>query len=323
MTINSPPCPSCDNANVESMGRTHQFHEITFTLQYCPFCNLQYWNPLFIDSALYEETGEELYSAYHADLMGDAKIADSPLAELPLTSGRLLDIGCANGNLMLHAQERGFEVYGIDFDGMSVEKARNKGLENAYAMSLDEFVTHNADRHLLFDVITFFDVLEHQDDPQRFIRQVLELLQPGGYILGKAPNRNRFLQRVRYTLDYDYPPHHLLMWSTESLNHFLAAKGFHHIVCRVPPFDFQRFVWHLEKKVLGRGLAKAIKSRVFKVDKNIANVPCQILEKHTNKRGGLVRLLKKTEDLIFSIFAVPLFPFFKDRGHNILFSARK
>ncbi len=324
MLKRSPKCPACDNLESKQAGRKHYFHKVNFTLYCCPRCGLHYWDPLYIDPALYKGTGEALYSAYHADLMGNTQISDSPLGSLPTSSGRFLDIGCANGALMLHARDRGFEVHGIDFDELSVEKAKAKGLENAHAMSLDEFMaSRDGHERLLFDVITFFDVLEHQDDPQRFIRQVLELLQPGGFILGKVPNRDRFLQRIRYTLDYDYPPHHLLMWSCDSLWHFLSTQGFQDIVVSVPPFDFKRFVWHLEKKVLGRGLAKAIKGMMFRVNENIANVPCEILEKHTGKSGGMVRAMKKIEDIFFSLLSAPIFPFFKNKGNHIIFWARK
>ncbi|MSM40130.1 MAG: methyltransferase domain-containing protein [Geobacter sp.] len=320
----SPKCPACDNPESIQEGRVHRFHKVSFTLYCCPRCELFYWDPLYIDPTLYKEIEEPLYGAYHADLMGDSKMADSPLDRLPLESGRLLDIGCANGTLMLHAQNRGFEVHGIDFDSISVAKAQQKGLENAHAMSLDEFmISNDGQSRPLFDVITFFDVLEHQDDPQRFIRQVRELLKPGGYILGKVPNRNRFLQKVRYMLDYDYPPHHLLMWSSEALRHFLADQGFQDIVSNVPPFDFKRFIWHLEKKILGRGLAKTLKGMVFGVDDNLANIPCETLEKHTGKSGSLLRSLKKIEDFVFAILAAPLFPFYRHRNNHIIFSAKK
>lgn len=316
-------CPACDSLDNKQVGRVHRFNNVSFTLYCCPRCDLCYWDPLYIDPALYEGVGETLYSAYHADLMGNSQMEDSPFDKLPLTSGRLLDIGCANGTLMLHAQDRGFEVHGIDFDSISVEKARQKGLEHVHAMSLDEFMTLSNGQDNFFDVITFFDVLEHQDDPQRFIRQVRQLLKPGGYILGKVPNRERFLQKVRYMLDYDYPPHHLLMWSSKSLDNFLAGEKFQEIVSDVAPFEFKKFIWHLEKKILGRGLAKTMKRIVFGVDERIAHVPCETLEKYTGKSGNLIRILKKVEDFLFSILAVPLYPFFRDRNNHVVFWARK
>jgi 2-polyprenyl-3-methyl-5-hydroxy-6-metoxy-1,4-benzoquinol methylase len=41
-------------------------------------------------------------------------------------------------------------------------------------------------------VITFFEVLEHQDKPREFLEMVKGLLKEGGYIAGSVPNRERF-----------------------------------------------------------------------------------------------------------------------------------
>jgi hypothetical protein len=46
----------------------------------------------------------------------------------------------------------------------SVENVkRNLGIDTVFAMSLEEFYEYAKERGLKFDVITFFEVLEHQD----------------------------------------------------------------------------------------------------------------------------------------------------------------
>jgi 2-polyprenyl-3-methyl-5-hydroxy-6-metoxy-1,4-benzoquinol methylase len=56
-------------------------------------------------------------------------------------------------------------------------------------MSLEEFYEYAKEKNLKFDVITFFEVLEHQDKLREFLEMVKGLLREGGYIAGSVPNR--------------------------------------------------------------------------------------------------------------------------------------
>jgi 2-polyprenyl-3-methyl-5-hydroxy-6-metoxy-1,4-benzoquinol methylase len=281
-----------------------------------------FWYPLCIDHALYEDSQVGLYSAYHADLMGSPELTSSPLDLIPVQKGNLLDIGCANGTFLQYARSKGFRVYGVDFDSQSIKHARKRGLKNLYAMSFDEFYHYAQQISLRFAVITFFDVLEHQENPSRFIQHVKDLLNEDGFIIGKVPNRDRFLQCMRSELDYDFPPHHLLMWSEKAVRNFLRMHRFSEIQVHITPFNFQRFLWHLEKKVIGKWLPIRIKSTIFRLDPKISHVPTETLERYTGKKGTGIRALKRIEDSLFSFAALPLYPFFKTKGLHITFSAR-
>lgn len=85
---------------------------------------------------------------------------------------------------------------GIDFDKRSIENARRRfGFNNLYTKTLEEFVSYAETNDLSFDVITFFEVLEHQGRPLEFINNVRKVLKADGYIAGSVPNRERLLQK--------------------------------------------------------------------------------------------------------------------------------
>ncbi|MEM2074300.1 MAG: methyltransferase domain-containing protein, partial [Nitrososphaeria archaeon] len=63
------------------------------------------------------------------------------------------------------------------------------GLKNTFVMSPQEFAEFCQKEGLKFDVITFFEVLEHQDKPVEFLEAIKSMLKPGGYIAGSVPNR--------------------------------------------------------------------------------------------------------------------------------------
>lgn len=317
-------CPGCSSQSVEFVCDQYHFAGQSFRRMACMTCDLHFWDPLVAnETELYDEESIPLYKAYHQGLM-DAPSSSPCFDALPVKCGKLLDIGCANGGFMRYAAGKGYSCYGIDFDRRSIEGARRHGLANVWPMSLKEF-SESAGRELVgtFDVVTFFDVLEHQTEPGIFIDEVRAMVAPGGYVVGKVPNRNRVLAKVRRELDYDYPPHHTLMWSTDSVRKFFEHAGFELVRVEVIGFGFWPYIWHMEKKIIGRGLKKLIKSKIFSVDRDIAYVPTEKLEATTGKKGGIVRVLKQVEDLSFAALVGPMYPWLKHRGTHIHFTARK
>ncbi len=67
--------------------------------------------------------------------------------------GRVLDIGCGAGRHALHLQNLGFEVVGIDKSPLAVEVAKERGLKQACAISLDDLVADDAPNLGVFDTM--------------------------------------------------------------------------------------------------------------------------------------------------------------------------
>lgn len=132
----------------------------------------------------------------------------------------LLDVGCGTGFFVHAARERGLDAWGIDFAPGTVRSGRRYFDTDALLVgSLDELPRPLRGRR--FDVVTFFELLEHQSDPGGFIEEVRGVLRPGGRMLLSVPNRTRWPVREFN----DYPPHHLLRWSEEGLRKFLTRQG--------------------------------------------------------------------------------------------------
>jgi 2-polyprenyl-3-methyl-5-hydroxy-6-metoxy-1,4-benzoquinol methylase len=142
---------------------------------------MQWWEPLKIIPEFYNR-GEKLYQEI-LDKSGNVsgytkqksmrpfleKLQVRFLENPPAREGRLLDVGCGSGLFLKEARELGFDVWGLDFNKKIVEIAKNiSESENIYTASLEEFAGFATARNLKFDVITFFEVIEHQDNPNRF-----------------------------------------------------------------------------------------------------------------------------------------------------------
>ena len=209
-------CPACLLVSSEPSHETFY----SFTLHACPHCGLHYWEPRNLpDSGWYQR----MYHGRDVRLMplepGHRLFLRDPKAP---RAGSLLDIGCGTGNFLVAAQKAGYAVTGTELDPSAARFASEKcGLPRVLSFTLAQFVDQYPDEK--FDVVTFFEVLEHQADPFRFLSNARSCLRPGGCIALSVPNRRRW----RVGLDpIDYPPNHFLRWDAPSLRRFLEAQGF-------------------------------------------------------------------------------------------------
>ena len=136
--------------------------------------------------------------------------------------GELLDIGCGTGNFLVAARDAGYSVTGTELDRNAASFAKDQlGLPRVLGLTISEFAErYPKDK---FDVVTFFEVLEHQSAPQEFLKAVKSCLRPRGYIALSVPNRERWLTGPD---PLDYPPNHFLRWNAAALRKVLTAHGF-------------------------------------------------------------------------------------------------
>ena len=150
--------------------------------------------------------------------------------------GKLLDIGCGTGNLLAAARQAGYEVTGIELDRNAAHFAKERlGLQNILPLTISEFAEQHAGER--FDVVTFFEVLEHQAAPVEFLQKVKACVRPGGVIALSVPNRERWLTGPDVL---DYPPNHFLRWNGEALRKCLGEQGFEVLSIREQPAG----LWH-------------------------------------------------------------------------------
>lgn len=284
-------CPICDtDISDDSLKKTivSPYNNQEYKLYHCPVCHIEFWYPLKIISEFYEN---DVFCIYQNEHSGKIKDIDAHhklfFKYFKRFSEKLLDIGCSDGIFLHRAKELGFEVYGIDLDRHGVNIARNKRcLENVYSMTLEEFVSFAKEKHLKFDVITFFEVLEHQDNPKKFIENVKILLKEGGYIAGSVPNRERLfanLERIEI-----YPVNVTIRRLSAQIEHSITQN-----------FSILRRLRYMTK-------AKRVEGENFPRNKGIYNV------------------LGRFRDFVFSPLALVLYTAFKRRnGYQLYFYSKK
>lgn len=98
-------------------------------------------------------------------------------------AGPIADIGAGNGYVSLALKRGGFSTIVIEPGPVGARNARARGLETVVCATLQQadFVPHSLDAAGLFDVI------EHIEDDERFLRDVGRVLKPGGRLYLTVP----------------------------------------------------------------------------------------------------------------------------------------
>jgi 2-polyprenyl-3-methyl-5-hydroxy-6-metoxy-1,4-benzoquinol methylase len=296
----------------------------------CPNCDVHWWEPLKIIPEFYESEFLEGYIALHEGI--GTRLGENHKAFFKYfpsnIRGKLLDVGCGDGRFLRHAKEQGFEVWGIDFDKKSVESAkRNLGTDTVFAMSLEEFYEYAKEKNLKFDVITFFEVLEHQDKPREFLEMVKGLLKEGGYIAGSVPNRESMFIEIFRDNYIDYPPHHFLRFSRSSLEKALNFSGFKDVEVYKLDFPFIELFPYLEKKLFGNldKLKIKLKGMVLGNERKARVYAVEELAEVSPSKGKayILMMLKLIRNVILLPFALGYIGKLKENGVNLYFHAEK
>jgi 2-polyprenyl-3-methyl-5-hydroxy-6-metoxy-1,4-benzoquinol methylase len=109
-------------------------------------------------------------------------------------SRRLLDVGCGIGAVSLELQKRGFQVTGIDFSEVAINRCLEKGLD-AILSDVDRDGLKFPDGS--FDVVWAGDVLEHVFDPIYLLEETARVLRDDGCLILSAPNAFNYYSRCR------------------------------------------------------------------------------------------------------------------------------
>lgn len=246
-------CPLCQFSGTFSLFEVINQHRIFE----CPSCGLQFTYP--VKAMEYDEAygktyddllsyGELAYESYLNIEKDEAKERKKwkqvprfkvllPILKI-IPKGKLLDVGCATGMFMLIAREIGFEVYGMEASKTAVELGRKTfGLKIVNALSFEELADEFRGP---YKVITAFEVIEHVEEPLKFLKGIYDLLEEGGFAIISCPPYFKFENTALGYRKYkwwgnDYPPHHLNRFKPWTLFYGSKLAGFKEVVIFTEP----------------------------------------------------------------------------------------
>jgi SAM-dependent methyltransferase len=139
-----------------------------------------------------------------------------------IPNGKVLDVGCGNGELLDRFAQLGWETYGTEICRESAIVAEEGGHKIAHG-TLTE-IQYPQDT---FDAITLWDTLEHIHNPRETLEEIWRICRPGGSVYIYVPNFGSLYGRILRDRWFMFTaPIHYFHYTEQTLVSLLNGCGF-------------------------------------------------------------------------------------------------
>lgn len=189
-------CSSCSSSNISEIGWIPQINifagniveePLPKSLLYkCNECHLYFKFPRPSTEQLNRlyEKGNLSHWQYELTHRNDWIIAFDWIYSA-FNEGSILDVGCWDGQFLLNFDKNRFQLFGVEINPKAREKAISKGIT---VVSNNIYELNNLS--ISCEITTAFDVIEHLDDPLKFMETISNLTKSNGLIIIASGNTN-------------------------------------------------------------------------------------------------------------------------------------
>jgi len=208
----------------------------SFEIRRCLGCGLRFLHPQPSAEALRRFYAESYFHSPDSVSQGYSSYADEAanwratfrdrLRHLPAPApgARLLDVGAAAGYFVEQARIAGWDAEGVEPSAWAATYAREQLQQPVREATLEsaEYASES------FDLVTFWEVIEHLPQPDAFLKEVARILRPGGTIAFSTPDSGSLAARLsgRRWLGWQKVPEHLYFFDFRTLRTLLERTGF-------------------------------------------------------------------------------------------------
>lgn len=217
-TVIPRECPACNSTSRNSKGTKNGFD-----IYVCAVCTTIYTDHVPADSDAqdyddYYDDSNLAIPGFVVERVGQIVDEFAPFRR----SNRLLDIGFGAGTVLKAAEERNWDVSGIEVSKPAFDHVSALGFDVFHGGLRDAGFP---DAH--FDVITASEILEHLPEPEQELKEIARVLRPGGLFWATTPHAQSISFKI-LGLDWSIlsPPEHLQLYSRSGIRKMLRNAGF-------------------------------------------------------------------------------------------------
>ena len=235
----------------------------------CDDCGLVFFNP--------QPSDDELARTYNANyfLGSESEAGRNAASEIKqatarlylseirryhgFESGRLLEVGCGEGDFLVLAEADGWQVTGVEFSPAACKIAQQRLKDGK--VSCGELPQAGLASEQ-FDLCVVSDVIEHVRSPLDFLHEIHRVLKPGGTLFIATPSIDSWSARFLRQKWMEFKAEHLTYFDRQTLQTALFKSGFCDVIVqpgwKILSFDyiqkhFERFPVPVVTPVLNLG----------------------------------------------------------------------
>jgi 2-polyprenyl-3-methyl-5-hydroxy-6-metoxy-1,4-benzoquinol methylase len=241
-------CPICGSEEFDPFisGKDYFLTGEPFEIVKCHKCGFRFTNPRpfakelgkYYQSSDYishSDSRKGIFASVYQQVRKYTLVRKYNLIGKYQPKGEILDIGCATGQFLNYMVEQGWNATGIEPDDKTRAHAISEfGLRVFPEEQLDILEKSS------FDVITMWHVLEHVSDLKGRMKQIMNLLKPGGTLIIAVPNCNAHDAKKYGALWAGYDlPRHLYHFTKSDIK--LLVENFGFTIVNILPMKFDAF----------------------------------------------------------------------------------
>lgn len=286
------PCPCCGSNQFAPYLQTKDFFNTQedFSINTCQICNLGVTTPIPSNDVIAKYYQSDEYISHSNKPRSIINFIYLIVRRftlrwkyklLPNKTKSLLDYGCGTGHFLHFAQSKGIRISGVEPNPHARHSANQLLKHPSVYPSLAEIQTK-------FEVITLWHVLEHIIDLRTEFHQILERLEPGGYLYLALPNYQSYdaTHYGRLWAGFDIP-RHIWHFTPKSIA-YLTSRHHLSLIDRIPMKLDAFYVSMLSEKYRGtkNTLSQLIKGIIIGAKSNF--------KARTTQYSSIIYVLQKT-----------------------------
>jgi 2-polyprenyl-3-methyl-5-hydroxy-6-metoxy-1,4-benzoquinol methylase len=171
----------------------------------CLHCGLGMYLPQAVgDGEFYDDL--QKYKGYYLN----EKPEFTEAAKFIRSTDDVLEVGSGEGLFVNYINCNSYK--GLEFSEEAISKAKS----NAITLHKESIEDHAANNKNKYDIVCYFQVLEHVPNPGAFIKASVDCLKPGGKLIVAVPSADSFISDA-LNFYLNMPPHHTSSWTDQTL----------------------------------------------------------------------------------------------------------
>lgn len=256
-------------------------------LAHCSDCDVTFYHPSAIGDGIFYDDLQK-----YRDYYMDEKSEFSEAAKFVKESDNVLEIGCGKGMFPSYIKYNSYT--GLEFSEDAIKQAVSKNLK----VTNERLENHASNNINKYDVVCFFQVLEHVEHPHSFISDALKCLKKGGKLIIAVPSEDSFIKDAN-NFYLNLPPHHTTKWKDNTLKNIASIFNLNFVHIFHEPLIEAHILFYIKTKI-----HKNI-CRLFGIKSNRVNL-------------SIFNTLLYSVSVLISIIIKPFFNTHKKIGQSVM-----